>query len=131
VWTRNGVVVGSATGPNYPLGNQVKNDVIGVTATVSDGSLSAAGSASVKIADSPAVLTGIAPTSATYGQPVSFKVTASDADGDPTGPIELGYGPAGFAVSSSGQVTWTPSGPLFENATDMAWQGADGDDLGQ
>jgi hypothetical protein len=122
VWTRNGVVVPGATGSNYPLGNQVKNDVIAVRVTVSDGSLSAASSASVTIADSPAVLTGLAPTSATYEKPVSFQVTASDADGDPTGAIELAYGPAGFAVSASGQVTWTPSGPLFEPATDMGWQ---------
>jgi hypothetical protein len=121
-WTRNGVLVAAATGPNYPLGNQLKNDVIAVTVTVSDGTLSAAGHASVTIADSPAMLTGAAPTSATYGHAVSFQVTASDADGDPTGPIEVGYGPAGFAVSAAGQVTWTPSGPLFEHATDMAWQ---------
>jgi hypothetical protein len=53
---------------------------------------------------------------------LSFQVTASDVDGDPTGPIELAYGPAGFAVSAAGLVTWTPSGPLFERATDMAWQ---------
>src|ERR1700722_914772 len=122
LWTRNGVVVAAATGPNYPLGNQVKNDVIAVTVTVSDGSLSAASSASVTIADSPAVLTGVAPTSATYGQSVSFQVTASDADGDPTGSMEVGYGPAGFAVSAAGLVTWTPSGPLFEPATDMSWE---------
>ena len=121
-WTRNGVTVAAATGPSYPLGNQVKNDVIAVMVTVSDGTLSAASSASVTIADSPAVLTGVAPTSATYGQQVSFHVTASDADGDPTGSIEVGYGPAGFAVSASGLVTWTPSGPLFEPATDMSWQ---------
>jgi hypothetical protein len=122
VWNRNGVVVAAATGPNYPLGNQAKNDVIAVTVTVSDGTLSTASSAGVTIVDSPAVLTGVPPTSATYGQAVSFQVTASDADGDPTGAVEVGYGPAGFAVSASGLVTWTPSGPLFEPATDMAWQ---------
>jgi hypothetical protein len=121
-WTRNGVAVPAASGPNYPLGNQGKNDVIAVTVTVSDGTLSASSSANVTIVDSPAVLTGVAPTSATYGQAVSFQVTASDPDGDPTGPVEVGYGPAGFAVSASGQVTWTPSGPLFEPATNMAWQ---------
>ena len=101
-WTRNGVTLAAATGPNYPVGNQVKNDVIAVMVTVSDGTLSASGGASVTVADSPAVLTGVAPTSATYGQPVSFQVTASDADGDPTGSIEVGYGPAGFTVSALG-----------------------------
>ena len=31
----------AATGPNYPLSNQLKNDVIAVTVTVSDGTLEA------------------------------------------------------------------------------------------
>jgi hypothetical protein len=122
VWTRNGTVVPAAAGAAYPLGNQVKNDVIAVTVTESDGTSSVSKTASVTIADTPAVLTGTAPTSVNYGQAVSFQITASDADGDPTGAIEVAYGPAGFAVNSSGTVTWTPSGPLFEQATDMAWR---------
>src|SRR5258708_362623 len=79
VWTRNGVTVAAATGPNYPLGNQVKNDVIAVMVTVSDGTLSASSNASVTIADSPAWLTGVAPTSASYGPLGRFQVTASHA----------------------------------------------------
>jgi len=122
VWKRNGVVVPAATTAAYPLGNQAKNDVISVTVTVSDGIATANASTNVTIADTPATLTGSAPTSAPYGQPLSFQLTASDVDGDPTGPIEVAYAPAGFSVSAAGLVTWTPSGPLFERATDMAWQ---------
>ena len=33
--------------------------------------------------------------------------SAGDVDGDPTGPIELAYGPAGFSVTAAGVVTWT------------------------
>jgi PKD domain/FG-GAP-like repeat/FG-GAP repeat len=121
VWTRNGTVVPSATSAVYPLGNQVKGDVIAVTVTASDGQLSASAGASTIIADTPAVLAGNPPTTATYGVQVSFKVTASDVDGDPTGPIEVNYGPAGFSVDTSGQVTWTPSGPMFDRAVDNSW----------
>jgi hypothetical protein len=122
VWKRNGVVVSAATTAAYPLGNQAKNDVISVTVTVSDGTATGTASISVTIADTPATLTGSAPTSATYGHPLSFQLTASDVDGDPTGPIEVAYAPSGFSVSAAGLVTWTPSGPLFERATDMVWQ---------
>lgn len=122
VWTRNGAVVAGATGATYPLGNQAKNDVIAVTITVSDGTATGIAHAQVTIVDTPATLSGTAPTSVPYGQPVSFQVTAADIDGDPTGPIEVAYGPAGFSVSAAGLVTWTPSGPLFEQATSMAWQ---------
>src|SRR6266853_4056582 len=98
LWKRNGTVVPSAIGAAYPLGNQVKGDVIAVTITASDGELSATGSAGTTIADTPAVLAGSPPTTATYGVQVSFNVNASDVDGDPTGPIEVNYGPAGFSV---------------------------------
>lgn len=121
VWTRNGTMVPSAIGASYPPGNQIKGDVIAVTITASDGQLTASGSASTTIADTPAVLTGNPPSSAAYGAPVSFKVTASDADGDPTGPIEVNYGPAGFGVDASGNVTWTPGGPMFDRTVDNRW----------
>jgi hypothetical protein len=121
VWTRNGKVVPGATSAAYPLGNQAKGDVIAVTITASDGQLSGSASASTTIADTPAVLAGSPPTTATYGVQISFKVTASDVDGDPTGPIEVNYGPAGFSVDASGQVTWTPGGPMFDRAVDNNW----------
>jgi hypothetical protein len=121
VWSRNGTVVSGATGAGYPLGNQVKGDTISVVVTASDGTLTGTGTASVVIADTPATLTSNAPMSAVFGTAGSFQVTASDVDGDPTGALELAYGPAGMTVSSSGQVSWTPSGPLFDQTTNMNW----------
>jgi hypothetical protein len=122
VWKRNGTIVPAATTAAYPPGNQLKNDVISVTVTVSDGTATATASTNATIADTPATLAGAPPTSVTYGHPLSFQITAADVDGDPTGPLEVGYGPAGFSVTPAGLVTWTPSGPLFESATGMAWQ---------
>ena len=122
VWSRNGTVISGATGATYPLGNQVKNDSISVVVTASDGALTATMTATAVIADTPATLASSnAPTTATFGTATSFQVTASDVDGDPTGAIELAYGPAGMTVSSSGQVAWTPSGPLFDRTVDMHW----------
>jgi hypothetical protein len=121
VWSRNGTVVAGVTGAAYPLGNQVKNDTISVVVTASDGTLSGTGTASVVIADTPATLASNAPTSAVFGAAGSFQVTATDVDGDPTGTIELAYGPAGMTVSGSGQVSWTPSGPLFDRTVNMSW----------
>jgi hypothetical protein len=121
VWSRNGTVMVGATGAAYPVGNQVKNDTISVVVTASDGTLSGTGTASAVIADTPATLASNAPTSAVFGAAGSFQVTATDVDGDPTGTIELAYGPAGMSVSSSGLVSWTPSGPLFDRTVSMNW----------
>ena len=120
-WTRNGTVVPSATGSAYALGNQAKNDTISVTVTASDGTTTTTGSAGVVIADTLATLVSNAPGIATFGAATAFQVTATDVDGDPSGPFELAYGPAGMTVSSSGQVSYTPSGPLFDRSVDMHW----------
>ncbi len=122
VWKRNGSVIAGATSAAYPLGNQAKGDIISVEVTASDGALTSAASAAVSIVDTPPTLSATPPTIATYGQAVSFQVTAAEVDGDPTGAIEVEYGPAGFSATSGGLVTWTPSGPLFEPSTEMAWR---------
>jgi hypothetical protein len=120
-WTRNGTNVPAATGASYPPGNQVKGDVIKVTVSASDGTGTSTATASATIADTPAVIAGSAPTTATYGSQISFTLTASDADNDPAGHFQVEYGPAGFQVSSSGAVTWTPSGPMFDRSVDQNW----------
>src|SRR5690242_15283338 len=51
------------------------------------------------------------PTAVNYGDTASFKVTATDADGDAIPGFEVAYGPAGFSVTAQGDVSWTPSGP--------------------
>jgi hypothetical protein len=120
-WTRNGVPVAGATDATYPPGNQVKGDALGVNVTVSDGTLSASAGTQTLIVDSPAVLSSNAPTAATYGQAVTFQVSATDPDGDSTGTFEVDYGPAGFKVDELGSVTWTPSGPMFDRSLDLNW----------
>lgn len=122
VWKRNGTVVAGATGSAYPLGNQVKGDLITVEVTVSDGGLTASRSVNVQIVDSPARLTAPASTSVPYGQTASFTVIGDDPDGEPlAGPFEITHGPSGMVVSSEGQVSWTPSGPLFGPVLDANW----------
>ena len=121
-WTRNGTADSSVTGSSYPLGKQAKGDIIGVTVTATDGDLTTSVNASASIADSPATLTATnPPTTATYGAPLTFNLTAADDDGDATGPIEIEFGPAGFSIDASGTVTWTPNGPLFARSTDTNW----------
>ncbi len=120
-WKRNGVVVPSATEATYPLGNQAKNDVISLTVTASDGTLSATSTAQVTIVDTPATLSVSAPTTASVGQTVSFPVSAVDVDGDAIGDLEMEFGPAGFTITKAGLVTWSPSGPMFDQSMDFNW----------
>ncbi len=120
-WTRNGTAVPQVTGAAYPPGNQAKGEVIAVSVTASDGELSTTASASSTIADSPAILSGAPPSSAPYGTPLTFQLTAADPDGDPVGAFEVELGPAGFAVDASGLVSWTPGGPMFERSVDVSW----------
>jgi hypothetical protein len=120
-WTRNGTVVAGATGASLPAGNQAKGDVIAVTVSASDGTDSSSATASATIADTPAVIAGTPPTTAAYGSQLSFSLTATDADNDPAGHFQVEYGPAGFQVSDTGTVTWTPSGPMFDTSVDQSW----------
>ncbi|MFC4311405.1 FG-GAP-like repeat-containing protein [Steroidobacter flavus] len=73
--------------------------------------------------DSPAVISAETPppTALTYGATATFKVTATDPDGDPLPGFEVAYGPAGFSVTQQGDVSWTPNGPLFDRVTDFNW----------
>jgi hypothetical protein len=61
------------------------------------------------------------PTAVNYGDTASFKVAATDADGDPIPGFEVAYGPAGFSVTPEGDVSWTPTGPLFDRETEFKW----------
>jgi hypothetical protein len=120
-WKRNGVPLPGATTADYPLGNQAKGDVISLEVSASDGQLGVVASAQVTVADSPATLSATAPATASFGQPLGFQINSSDADGDPVGDFEIEYGPAGFAISATGAVTWTPSGPMFDRTMEVHW----------
>lgn len=61
------------------------------------------------------------PTTVNYGDAVSFKVMATDPDGDAIPGFEVAYGPAGFSVTPGGDVSWTPTGPLFDRETEFKW----------
>lgn len=61
------------------------------------------------------------PTAVNYGDTASFKVAATDADGDAIPGFEVAYGPAGFSVTAEGDVSWTPTGPLFDRETEFKW----------
>jgi hypothetical protein len=122
-WKRNGVLVPSQTAASYPASLTTKNDVITVQVIASDGTLEASVDASTTIMDSPAILSVVQPppTAVDYGDTVTFTVTATDVDGDATSGIEVAHGPAGFAVSPQGTVTWTAVGPMFDRAMDFNW----------
>ncbi|RPI14980.1 MAG: hypothetical protein EHM60_05390 [Lysobacterales bacterium] len=84
----------------------------GITVSVSDGRLSstlAAFTISVQSANRAPTITGNPPTSATTGQPYSFRPSASDADGDPL-TYSIANKPAWASFSTTnGQLTGTPS----------------------
>ncbi|MEK7704279.1 MAG: hypothetical protein AAB426_04915 [Myxococcota bacterium] len=119
-WTKNGVAIGSVTGSTLPGSHFVKADVIGVTATLSDGYDQASLATSLTIADAPPIVTSTAPSSTTYGVPMSFQVSASDPDGDAFS-YALGAAPSGMSMNAGGLVTWTPAGPMLDTTLDVRW----------
>lgn len=122
-WLRNGVPIGSQTANIFPASLTTKNDVITARITADDGLEQATVEVSTTILDSPGVLAAQSPppTALNYGDTASFTVSATDADGDAIPGFEVAFGPAGFAVTSQGVVTWTASGPLFDQLTDFNW----------
>lgn len=119
-WTKNGAAISGVTGESLDGGHFVKGDVIGVTATLSDGYDEATRSTSLTIADAPPIVSTTAPVSATYGTPLTFQVSASDPDGDAFS-YALSAAPSGMSMSSEGLVTWTPGGPMFDTTLDVHW----------
>lgn len=122
-WLRNGTPIGSQTSGTFPASLTTKQDVITARITADDGETHTTVEASTTILDSPATLTMPipAPTELNYGDTANFTVAATDADGDPIPGFEVAYGPAGFEVTSQGDVTWTAFGPMFEPVVDFAW----------
>jgi len=121
-WRRNGTLITSQTSATFPASLTTKNDVIVARISVSDGFETTTAEATTTILDSPAVLTvqPQPPTTLNYGDTARFTVTGSDVDGDPVD-LEVAHGPAGFSIDSSGEVTWTAAGPLFDRVTDFNW----------
>jgi hypothetical protein len=118
VWSKNGVPIPDQTGPTLGPDQFVKHDVISVDITVADNEFSVSRSANVEILDSPPVISGVIPSTATYGVPLTFQVSAIDVDDDPIS-FRRYYGPAGLQVDAQGLVTWTPTGPMFDTQVTM------------
>jgi hypothetical protein len=121
-WKRNGTVVPSVTGAIFPASETTRGDVILVTITANDGTVSTTVDATTTILDTPPVLSANAPTDVNYGDTVNFTVTASgDDDGDAVGNYVVRLGPAGFNVSGGGAAQWVAKLPMFDDYVDVAW----------
>jgi hypothetical protein len=121
-WSRNGLAIPAVTGATYPASLTTRGDVIAVSVVVNDGTVSTSVDASTTIEDTPPTLSANAPTSVNYGDTVSFQVTASgDPDGDPAADFVVRLGPAGFATTSGGAVSWQARLPMFDDHVDIAW----------
>jgi hypothetical protein len=121
-WTRNGTAVPAVTGAVFPASETTRGDVIAVTVTANDGTMSTSVDATTTIEDTPPTLSAAAPTVVNFGDTVSFQVSASaDVDGDPAGDYVVRLGPAGFGVSSGGAATWLAEPAMFDDHVDVAW----------
>ena len=122
-WRRNGVALPGFVAAALPASETARGDVIEVLVTASDGTLSATGSATATIVDSPPVLTLVAPAEVAWGEPIDARFTVEDPDGDPLPPssVALLYGPYGMTIATDGTVAWTPALPMFGRALDVSF----------
>jgi hypothetical protein len=118
-WNKNGTVITGQTTEILAAGQFVKGDIISVDIAVSDGSHTVTvESPFVTILDTPPIVSASPPAITLDGQPLNFTVIASDVDNDPI-TFAILYGPDGMQIDSSGQVSWTPSGPMFDDWMDV------------
>jgi hypothetical protein len=120
-WSRNGTTITDEHLHTLSPDHFAKGDIVEVTATLSDGTTSVVMSAEVTIGDTPPAIDPIASLGATYGTPVDVQISASDPDNDPV-TYELVYGPAGMLVDSDGRLSWTPSGPMFDESLEVHYE---------
>ncbi len=123
-WRLNGTAIAGQSGPTLSADRFNKGDVISVSVEVSDGTDSVSAiTRTVTILDSAPVITPATAqqTQFTYGQRQNLQLNAFDSDGDPL-VFSLRYGPPGMQVdTSTGLISWTPTGPLFGPSTKMNW----------
>jgi hypothetical protein len=124
-WKRNGSVIPNRTTATLPASETTSGDAISVRVTASDGASTVEATASVTITNAPPrVSLSSLPTTVAHGAPVTFTATVSDPDGDPVDEYDfvLAYGPAGMTVDpTTGVVSWTPSGPMFDRAMNVSF----------
>lgn len=63
----------------------------------------------------------LAPKTASYGEPVQFQLIPFEKAEVPTSFRCLAC-PNGMVIDSEGNITWTPTGPLFTQETDFHWK---------
>jgi len=127
LWRRNGDAIDGQAGPRLPATEHTRGDGISVTLTASDGLGSATAEATATIVDSPpTVIVTSAPTSADYGDLVTFEPAVIDPDEDPVDldsfRFELTHGPGGMEVDAvTGKVSWRAEMPMFDRQMDVHW----------
>lgn len=124
-WLRNGNRIDGHDGEYLASDQTTKDDVITVNLSVSDGIVTARGSASTTIVDAPVVVdVPSPPDSVMHGARLAFRAVASDPDGDPVDELrfEIDHGPAGMTVDPvSGDVAWEAGGPMFGRTMEVNW----------
>lgn len=119
-WTINGIT-NSETTATLPSGTAIRDDLVSVFATITDGEDSIETSnIEIAIADAPAVatVTGL-PTQINHGELLEFDVSMIDPDKGTPEQVTIAYGPSGMTIDASGHVTWTPDEVMFTNSADF------------
>ncbi len=119
-WQINDVVVDDVTGPIFPAGRAVFDDVVSVLLIVSDGTSETRSSRrNITIADAPSTPTiANIPQSIAPGEILSVVAHYIDPDiPDSQQPADLAYGPTGMTIDDSGTIEWDAFTPLFESVT--------------
>ena len=121
-WFVNGLVLTEETGPSLDGSHFAKGDTVSVTVSVSDTFDTVSESVETIVLDSPPVMDiGGVPDMAMYGELSSFRIPVVDPDGDSFS-LQFLARPNGMSVDQNGNVTWTPTGPLFTVETDFHWK---------
>ena len=121
-WSVNESHIAGADTSELAPENFKKDDVVSVVITASDGTDETTGSLSVTIADSPPTISvSGAPDKIPFDATANFQVDVVDPDGDPFEYRFLAR-PNGMAIDGSGQISWSPSVPLFTRETDFSWE---------
>ncbi|MCG3113649.1 MAG: VCBS repeat-containing protein [Candidatus Manganitrophus sp. SB1] len=117
-WTRNGTPIDGANTPTLDGNQFVKGDIVTVIVGLSDGLGSTSIIASITIGDSPLVAEPTNPVNAAYGVPLELQLGVSDPDGDSVS-YRLAYGPGGMRIDQTGKISWTPTGPMFDETLEV------------
>ena len=124
-WFRNGTRLSGYGEDFLPPEETARGDIIEVHVAASDGLVTASLSTSTTIVDAPPTVTVPSPPpSVTYGQPVTFRATISDPDGDPLDGLSMvvDHGPSEMTVDSrTGIVSWRPDSPMFDRTMQVNW----------